>query len=99
MQGVQWMAPDQPTTTAVEIYYADGRWYPGTLERWRHDPDRGWIGYVWWSEGAGLRHVEWIPADRLRPAQDGDEVFAEPSDERTCMDPHGDAAGHGPGVV
>jgi hypothetical protein len=37
------------------------------LERWRRCERRGWIGYVWWREGVGLQHVEWIKAERLRP--------------------------------
>lgn len=50
----------------VEVLH-DGRWYRGSLERWRHSDERGWRGYVWWSEGVGLQHVEWILAERLRP--------------------------------
>lgn len=66
---------ESPPTTAqstaellrkpVEVLH-DGCWHPGTLDRWKHDY-RGWIAYVWWSEGVGLTHVEWISADRLRP--------------------------------
>lgn len=52
--------------TAVEVLH-DGSWYGGRLDRWKRD-DRGWVGYVWWSEGPGLTHVEWVDAERLRPA-------------------------------
>jgi len=45
-----------------------GRWLPGTVERWRLDPD-GWRAFVRWSEGPGLTHSTWEPADRLRPQQ------------------------------
>lgn len=46
----------------VEVLSAD-RWHPGALERWKRGA-RGWVGYVWWREDAGLQHVEWISADR-----------------------------------
>lgn len=82
----------------VQVLHSDGRWYPGTLERWQRNAD-GWRGYVWWSEGVGLRHVEWIPADRLRPAEGGDEPFPEWADQRTGVDPHRDPTDDGPGVV
>jgi hypothetical protein len=49
----------------IEVLH-DGSWYPGMLDRWKHD-ERGWVGHVWWSEGVGLTHVEWIAAARLRP--------------------------------
>lgn len=52
---------------SVEVVVGD-RCYPGTLEHWKHD-ERGWVAYVWWSEGPGLTHVEWIKAERLRPAE------------------------------
>lgn len=51
----------------VEVLY-DGQWFPGTLDRWKCD-HRGWVAHVWWSEGPGLNHVEWAPADRLRPVE------------------------------
>lgn len=52
----------------VEVWSGQ-RWVPGTLEVWRRDP-AGWVGYVWWREAAGLQHVGWLPADRLRPVPD-----------------------------
>lgn len=51
---------------SVAVRHSDGCWYPGMLDRWKHD-ERGWVGHVWWSEGPGLTHVEWIKAERLRP--------------------------------
>lgn len=54
----------------VEVLH-DGRWHAGTLERWSHDQDRGWRGFVWFSTAPGMRYVHWVPADRLRPTEEG----------------------------
>lgn len=56
-----------PLKSPVEVE-AGGQWYPGRLDRWKRD-HRGWVGYVWWTAGVGLQHVEWIPADRLRACE------------------------------
>jgi hypothetical protein len=45
----------------------DGRWLDGDLRAWHRDID-GWLGYVCYPESAGLRWLEWVPAERLRPA-------------------------------
>ena len=45
----------------------DGTWHPGTLERWRRDVD-GWRAFVRYSVAAGMQHLEWVTADRVRPA-------------------------------
>jgi hypothetical protein len=43
----------------------DGRWFPGTLEAWRKREGR-WQGYVFYTVGVGMRHVEWADAGRVR---------------------------------
>jgi hypothetical protein len=86
-----------PEPVAVDILHTDGRWYPGSLERWRRD-ELGWKAYVWWSEGVGLRHVEWIPADRLRP-QVGDQQLTESPDDGAGVQPGRETPGDGQGVV
>ena len=45
----------------------DGRWHPGTLEAWRRDVD-GWRAFVRYSVATGMQHLEWVTADRVRPA-------------------------------
>jgi hypothetical protein len=44
----------------------DGCWFPGTLEAWRKREGR-WQGYVFYTVGVGMRHVEWADAGRVRP--------------------------------
>ena len=36
------------------------------LEAWRRD-DVGWLGYVRYTVGVGMRHLEWVDAGRLQP--------------------------------
>jgi hypothetical protein len=44
-----------------------GRWFPGALDAWRKHDGR-WQGYVFYTVGVGMRHVEWAHAERLRPS-------------------------------
>lgn len=46
----------------------DDRWCAGELRASRRDRDRdGWLGYVRYATSPGMRHLEWVEADRLRP--------------------------------
>ncbi|MDX6320039.1 MAG: hypothetical protein QOD35_3439 [Nocardioidaceae bacterium] len=45
----------------------DGQWHDGELQAWRRDND-GWLGYVRYAVSPGLRHLEWVDAERVRPA-------------------------------
>jgi hypothetical protein len=46
----------------------DGRWLDGELRGWRREA-HGWLGYVCYSESAGLRWLEWVDAERVREAR------------------------------
>ena len=50
----------------VEVQ-CESRWHPGTLQPWRRDVD-GWRAFVRYSVAAGMQHLEWVTADRVRPA-------------------------------
>jgi len=43
----------------------DDRWHAGQLEAWRRDGD-DWRAFVRYSTGAGMRHLEWVEAARVR---------------------------------
>jgi hypothetical protein len=49
------------------VVHRDGRWCDGELHAWRRDPD-GWVGYVRYAVSPGLRHLEWVAGERVRPA-------------------------------
>jgi hypothetical protein len=36
------------------------------LRAWRRDLD-GWLGYVGYGVSPGLRYLEWVEAERVRP--------------------------------
>jgi hypothetical protein len=42
------------------------RWCNGELRAWRRDA-HGWRGYVRYSVSPGMRHLDWIPAEHMRP--------------------------------
>jgi hypothetical protein len=54
----------QPPKLAV--VRRDGRWHDGELPAWRSDVG-GWVGSVRYTVSSGLRHLEWVSADRVRP--------------------------------
>jgi hypothetical protein len=45
----------------------DDQWCDGEIRAWRRDGGV-WLGFVCYGESPGLRHLEWIYADRVRPA-------------------------------
>ena len=49
---------------AVTVTLEDGP-APGWLKAHRDDPERGRIGYVWWSREAGLTFISWYELARL----------------------------------
>ncbi len=49
---------DPPTVVEVLV---DGEWWPGTATAYR-----GRAVDVTWSKGPGMRHMTWVPADRVR---------------------------------
>jgi hypothetical protein len=49
------------------LVHRDGRWHDGELRAWRKDLD-GWLGFVCYAESAGLRWLEWVPVERVRPS-------------------------------
>ena len=51
----------------VEVLAGD-TWHPGFLEAWRRDGD-GWLAYVRYIKGPGMRHLMWVAAQRVRPAE------------------------------
>jgi hypothetical protein len=55
---------DPPRLVAVR---RDGHWCDGELHAWRRDVD-GWLGYVRYAVSPGLRHLEWVDAERVKPA-------------------------------
>jgi hypothetical protein len=55
---------DPPRLVAVR---RDGHWCDGELRAWRRDRD-GWLGFVCYAQSAGLRWLEWVDAERVRPA-------------------------------
>ena len=44
----------------------DGAWCLGQLEAWRRDDD-GWRAYVRYTAGVGLRHLEWVATESVKP--------------------------------
>ena len=43
----------------------DDTWHLGHLEAWQRDgPD--WRAFVRYSTGTGMRHLEWVDAERVR---------------------------------
>jgi hypothetical protein len=49
------------------IVRRDDRWLDGDLRARRRDGD-GWLGFVCYAESAGLRWLEWVAAERVRPS-------------------------------
>jgi hypothetical protein len=49
------------------IVRRDDHWHDGELHAWRRDLD-GWRGYVRYGVSPGLRDLEWVAAERMRPA-------------------------------
>jgi hypothetical protein len=45
----------------------DDHWHDGELSAWRRDAGR-WHGFVCYAESAGLRWLEWVPVERVRPS-------------------------------
>lgn len=41
-------------------------WHRGTLEAWRRD-EAGWLAYVRYTVAVGMRHLEWVAAEAVRP--------------------------------
>jgi hypothetical protein len=50
------------------VVHRHGRWCDGELRAWRRDLD-GWRGYVRYAVSPGLRYLEWVAAERVRPTQ------------------------------
>jgi hypothetical protein len=48
------------------LVHRRGQWCEGELRAWRRDAE-GWRGYVRYSVSAGMRHLDWVPAERMRP--------------------------------
>jgi hypothetical protein len=48
------------------IVRREGRWCDGQLRAWRRD-DIGWRGFVCYGTEPGLRWLEWVDAERVRP--------------------------------
>jgi hypothetical protein len=45
----------------------DDQWCDGELRAWRRDVG-GWLGYVRYAVSPGMRHLEWVAAERVREA-------------------------------
>ena len=56
------LRPDN--TRPVRVLVAD-TWRDGELEAYRQDPDGAWFGWVRWSEGVGLNHLDWFGVERF----------------------------------
>lgn len=41
----------------------DNTWRDGELEAYRQVRDGAWLGWVRWSEGVGVNHLDWFPAE------------------------------------
>jgi hypothetical protein len=58
---VRTVSPAKPV-----VVRRDRRWLDGELRAWRRDGD-GWLGFVCYCESAGVRWLEWVDAERVRP--------------------------------
>jgi hypothetical protein len=47
------------------VVHRDDHWCDGELHAWRRDPE-GLRGYVRYAVSPGLRHLEWVIAERVR---------------------------------
>ncbi len=46
----------------------DNTWHRGHLEAWRRD-GADWRAVVRYSTAAGMQHLEWVDAERVRESQ------------------------------
>ena len=46
-------------TRPVRVLVAD-TWRDGELEAYRQESGGSWLGWVRWSEGVGLNHLDWF---------------------------------------
>jgi hypothetical protein len=53
---------DSPKLVVVQ---RDGHWCDGELQAWRRDSE-GWRGYVRYATSPGLRHLQWVAAERVQ---------------------------------
>ena len=51
--------------TQLVLAERQGHWHQGELRAWQQWQD-GWHEFVCYAVAAGMRYLEWLPADRLR---------------------------------
>jgi hypothetical protein len=52
--------------TKLVLVERDGHWHLGELRAWRRADDGGWLANVIYSVAVGIRHIDWVEAERVR---------------------------------
>lgn len=59
------MTPETRLGIEVEVLADEGRWWPGSLEHWRHRQG-GWEAWVRYRTGIGETRLGWFAVDSVR---------------------------------